>query len=86
METPKAAKEQMRLLLEAIASGTIEVSGIRKGDLPGLHQKVLDLAGGVQDGTLKRGDTIPFADKGKGVVVGVGDYGGRTIYQIQLIT
>ena len=75
----------MVTLLEAIASGKIEVAGIRKGDLHSLNQLVLDLSDAA-DGSLKRGDRLAFADRGQAVVIGVGNevYGSNTFYHIYL--
>lgn len=82
MQPQETTRQRMTNLLERIASGQIEVAGFKKGDLNG---KVLDL-GDAPDGSLKRGDTLPFGDKGQANVIAVGteEHDGHVIYQVYL--
>ena len=81
----QTTKQRMSNLLEAIADGRIGVAGHKKGDLTSLNNLVLDLSD-VPDGTLKRGDTLTFGDKGQAKVLGVGteEHDGHVFYQVQL--
>ena len=85
MQPQETTKQRMATLLEAIATGKIEVAGHKAGDLAGLNNKVLDLSD-VPDGTLKRGDTFPFGDKGQAIITGVGteEHDGHVYYHVQL--
>jgi len=85
MPPQETTRQRMTSLLEAIESGKIEVAGHKKGDLNSLNGTVLDLSD-VPDGTLNRGNTFPFGDKGQATIVGVEteEHDGHVYYQVQL--
>ena len=69
-QTP-TSREALEVTLEGIATGVIGVEGVARGELKPLDQMILPLSG-PQDGSLKRGDDIPFGDGCRAEIVAVG--------------
>lgn len=81
------SKQALELTLEGIASGAIGVEGVERGELKPLDRMVLPFDG-PGDGSLKRGDVLPFGEGFRAEIVAVGtqETDGHVDYHVQLYT
>lgn len=81
----QAAKERMTFVLECIADGKIQVAGYENANPSSLDGVILPLSD-VSDGSLKKGDALPFGEKGQAKVeaVGTGEHDGHILYTVKL--